>query len=223
MEGLRSRVGYPIESLTPSMDCPSHLPVSQYAVNIGLALKGGASSKKMEGDGFVQADVNLLPETYKPWRPSAKQIYFACGVVAAIALLFPLYQLTSGAMAETATLNTKYNILNTELQRKQLEIANREPVQRFINDYNTIVNMGGGFTEDLIVIEDEADRLGVRVDSIAYKSESITITCQAGNYTIFRDYVAALRESGRFATVTPPSETYSYINGGPIVLVPGTG
>ena len=223
MEGLRSRVGYPVELLTPSMDYPSHLPVSQYAVNIGLALKGRTSSKKQEEDGFVPPDVNLLPETYKPWRPSAKQIYFACGVVAAIALLFPLYQLTSGAMDKTSNLKATYNILNTGLQRKQLEIANREPLQKFINDYNTIVNMGGGFTEDLMVINSEADQLGVQVESIAHKGDKITMTCQAGDYTIFRDYVAALRESGRFAVVTPPYETYSYKTGGVIELTPGVG
>jgi len=223
MEGLRSRVGYPVESLRPAMDCPSHLPVSQYAVNIGLALKGRASSKGPEEDGFVPPDVNLLPETYKPWRPSAKQIYFVCGVIAAIALLFPLYQLTAGAMDETADMRAKYNILNNELQLKQLEITNREPLKKAIAEYNTIVNMGGGFTEDLEVINSEAERLGVWVESIAHEGGQITMTCEAGDYTIFREYIAALRESGQFAVVTPPSETYSYITGGKIELVPKTG
>ena len=218
VEGLRSRVGYPVESLAPSMDCPSHLPVSQYAVNIGLALKGRASSKKLEEDGYVPPDINLLPETYKPWKPSAKQIYFAGAVIAAIALLFPLYQLTSGAMDKTADMRAKYNVLNNELQLKQLEIISREPLKQAIGEYNTIVNMGGGFIEDLEVINGEAARLGVQVESIAHAGDKITMNCEAGDYTIFREYVAALRESGRFATVTPPSEAYSYITGGRIEL-----
>jgi len=220
MEKLPARVGYPIESLAPPLECPKHMPVSQYAVNIGLALKGRTPSKSLEQDDYLPPDINLLPETYKPWRPSARQVYFACGVIAAIVLLFPLYQMTSGAMDKTADLQARYTMLSNELQLKQLEINSREPLKKTIGEYNTIVDMGGGFTEDLRVINSEADRLGVQVESVAHGGESITLTCEAGDYTIFRDYVTALEESGRFATVTPPSEKFSYITGGTIELEP---
>jgi len=213
-------VGYPIESLVPPLECPKHMPVSQYAVNIGLALKGRAPSKSLEEDGYVPPDINLLPETYKPWRPSARQVYFACFVIAAIALLFPLYQMTSGAMSETADLQARYNTLNSEMQLKQLEITSREPLKKAIGEYNTIVDMGGGFTENLQVINSEAERLGVQVNSIAHAGTNITISCEAGEYTRFRAYVTALEESGRFSTVTPPSEKFSYITGGTIELEP---
>jgi len=222
MEKLQARVGYPVESLAPRLECPEHMPVSQYAVNIGLALKGTVPAKSLEQDGYLPPDINLLPETYEAWKPSARQIYFACAVIAAIALLFPLYQLTSGAMDKTADLQARYNILNNELLRRQLELKNREPLQKAIGEYNTIVNMGGGFTEDLRVIKSEADRLGVQVESIAHEGESITMTCQTEpeSYIVFRDYITALEESGRFSTVTPPSEQFSYITGGPIKLEP---
>jgi len=196
------------------------MPVSQYAVNIGLALKGTAPAKSLEQDGYLPPDINLLPETYEAWKPSARQIYFACALIAAIALLFPLYQLTSGAMGKTADLQAEYTSLNDELQLKQLEIKNREPLHQAISEYNTIVNMGGGFTEDLEVINSEADILGVKVESIAHGGESITFTCQAGDYTIFRDYVTALRESGRFSTVSSPQWQFPDVTGGPIELVP---
>jgi len=215
-------VGYPIEPLAPRLECPAHLPVSQYAVNIGLALKGTAPSKNLEQDGYLPPDINLLPETYKPWKPSARQIYFAFLIIAAIALLFPLYQATSGAMTETAILKSRYNILNNELQQKQLEIENREPLKQAINDYNTIVDMGGGFTEDLRVINSEAETLGVEVQSVAHEAESITIICQTEpeSYIVFREYIAALEESGRFSTPVPPPEGYPYITGGTIKLEP---
>ncbi|MFC1984551.1 pilus assembly protein PilM [Chloroflexota bacterium] len=225
IEKLQSRVGYPVESLTPSMECPSHLPVSQYAVNIGLALKGRAPSKRLEENDYVPPDINLLPETYKPWKPSVKQIYFAGAVIAAIALLFPLYQLTAGAMDKTADLQTSYDILNNELQLKQLEIANREPLKKAIGEYDTIVNKGGGFTGDLWVINSEADRLGVQVASLAHEGGSITITCQTEpeSHIVFREYITALKESGRFSLVTSPPEAYGYITGGTIELVPKPG
>ena len=222
MEKLQAKVGYPIEPLAPRLECPAHLPVSQYAVNIGLALKGTAPSKSLEQDGYLPPDINLLPETYRPWKPSARQMYFACFIIAAIALLFPLYQVASGAMDKTANLESRYAILNSELQRRQLEIKNREPLQQAIGGYNTIVNMGGGFTEDLRVIKSEADRLGVQVESIAHEDKGITIVCQTEpeSYIVFREYITALEESGRFSTPVPPPEGYPYITGGTIKLEP---
>ena len=198
------------------------MPVSQYAVNIGLALKGNTPSKNPEQDGPLPPDINLLPENYKPWRPSAKQMYFAGAIIAAIALLFPLYQMTSGAMGKTADLQAEYTILNNRMQLLQIEIRNREPLKQAISEYNTIVDMGGGFTDDLMVINSEAERLGVQVDSIAHDGKSITVNCQTEpeSYIVFREYVTALRENGRFATVTPPSEKFSYITGGTIELEP---
>jgi len=220
MEKLPARVGYPLESLAPRLECPKHMPVSQYAVNIGLALKGRTPSKSLEEDGYVPPDINLLPETYKPWRPSARQVYLAGAAVAAIALLFPLYQMTSGAMGKTADLQAEYTSLNNKMQLIQLEIRSREPLKQALGEYNTIVDMGGGFTEDLRVINSEAERLGVQVDSIAHGGESITLTCQTEpeSYIVFREYVTSLEESGRFATVTPPSEKFSYVTGGTIKL-----
>ena len=222
VEKLPVRVGYPFESLAPPLECPKHMPVSQYAVNIGLALKGRIPSKSLEEDGYVPPDINLLPETYKPWKPSAKQVYSAGAVIAAIVLLFPLYQMTSGAMGKTADLQAEYNSLNNRMQLIQLEIRNREPLKQAISDYNTIVDMGGGFTEDLRVINSEADRLGVQVSSVAHDGKSIKVDCQTEpeNYIVFREYVTALEESGRFSSVTPPSEKFSYITGGPITLEP---
>lgn len=34
---VQARMAYPLEALTPCLECPSHLPAGQYAVNIGLA------------------------------------------------------------------------------------------------------------------------------------------------------------------------------------------
>ena len=220
MEKLPARVGYPTESLAPPLECPKHMPVSQYAVNIGLALKGRTPSRSLEQDSYVPPDINLVPETYKPWKPSARQVYFAFAVIAAIALLFPLYQMTSGAMGKTADLQAEYTSLNNRLQLIQLEINSREPLKKAIGEYNTIVNMGGGFTEDLRVIKSEADRLGVQVESVVHEGKGITVNCQTEpeSYIVFREYVTSLEESGRFSNVNPPSETYSYKTGGTIEL-----
>ncbi len=223
IEELKGRVGYPIESLAPPLECPAHLPVSQYAVNIGLALKGTAASKSLGQSSYSLPDINFLPQVYAPWKPSAKQIYFSLAIVAAIALLFPLYQVTSAAMGETDTLQTRYTIVKTELEKRQSEIRNREPLQKAIAEYQTILNMGGGFTEDLEVIKSKAEELGVEVKSITHDGKSISVSCEADSYTTFRDYLNALKESGRFSSVTRSPEEYGYRTGDTITLQPKAG
>ena len=233
MEELQARVGYNVEPLTPPLKYPEHLPVSQYAVNLGLALKKAASSKKSlvtlsrkssenpPEEEHALPNINLLPEIYLPWKPSARQVYAFLGVIAFMGLLFPLYQITTDAMAETATLEARYTIINTALERKKAEIRSREPLQKAINEYNSIVSWDGRFTDDLIVINSLADELGVEVQSIAHEGDSITVSCQTESYVTFREYLVALKESGRFSSIDRPSEQYSYVKGGTIKLKPG--
>lgn len=220
VEELQAKMEYPIEPLIPPLEYPAHLPVSQYAVNFGLALKGTAPSKSREQGDYSLPDINLLPQIYRPWRPSARQVQAFCAIILAAILLFPLYQVTSNAMAETADLEARYTIINTELQRRQIEITNREPLQKAVNEYRTIINMGSGFAEDVSVINTEAGRLAVEVKSIDHEGGQIKVTCEADSYTAFRDYVTALEESGRFATPIPPPERFPYTTGGTIVVEP---
>jgi len=222
MEKLQDRVGYLIEPLAPPLKYPAYLPVSQYAVNIGLALKGTAPSKSLGQGGYLPPDINFLPQVYRPWKPSARQVYFFFAMMAVIALLFPIYQVTSEAMGKTAVLEAKYTSLNSELGRRKIELSKREPLQKAIAEYHTIVALGGGFVEDLKVIKSIAEEFGIEVGSISHGGGSITFTCQADSYTVFRDYKAALKESGRFSSVTFPVEPETwppeYLEGGPITL-----
>ena len=74
--------------------------------------------------------------------------------------------------------------------------------------------------KDIETIMGRAERLGIKVQSIAHVGSSITIACQADSYTTFRDYKAALEESGRFSTHIAPPEGFPYVKGGSITLEP---
>ena len=225
MEKLQARLRYPVEPLAPLLECPEHLPIAQYAVNIGLALRETVPPGNLEEGGYVPLDINLLPEIYYPWKPSRRQLYAAVLFIGAIALIFYLFQITTEAMDETADLEARYNIFNNELQRRQLEIANRAPWQEAIKEYGAIVAQGGNFTDDLAVINREASRAGVQVNSVTHDGNSINIDYQAdeGDYITFREYLTALEASGRFATPIPPPEGYPFTWRGTITLEPLTG
>jgi hypothetical protein len=141
-------------------------------------------------------------------------------MIVAIGLLFPILQVTNEAMSKTTILEITFAALNTKLELQKQEIKNREPLQKAISEYSTIANMGGYFTEDVAVINSEAEKLGVQVESIAHASSEITIDCQADDYITFRAYKTALEESGRFSTPIPPPEGYPYTTGGTIKVEP---
>lgn len=218
MERLQARIEYTIEPLAPPLDYPEHLPVSQYAVNIGLALKGTAAAKNPGQDAYALPDINLLPQVYRPWKPSARQIYLSLGIVVLIALLFPLYQVTAEAMAKTATLATKYTTINSELERRKAVIKDREPLQGAIAQYDTILAMGGGFIEDMKVVTSLAEKLGVKVESISHAGSQISFNAQADSRIVFIEFITALEKDGRFFTPVIPPTGYPWVTGGAITL-----
>ncbi|HEY51660.1 MAG TPA: pilus assembly protein PilM [Dehalococcoidia bacterium] len=219
MAKLRARLGFNIEQLTPSLECPDLLPVSQYAVNIGLAMRQEVSQRDGDGGaGLLPLDLNLLPRAYRPWRPTTNQVYSAIILMAAVALIFPLLEVTTEAMGKTAVLQQQSDILNNQLVLKKMEIERREPLQKSIGEYNSIVTRDSSFSEDVSVIIEEAERADVVVNSIAHDEVQIAINCRAEDYLSFRAYLAALEESGRFASPIPPPEGYPYTTSGTITL-----
>jgi len=221
MGKLQDRLGLNIEPLTPPLECPAFLPISQYAVNIGLAMLKEISLRDSDsGAGFLPFQLNLLPQAYRPWRPTAKQIYSVVILIAAIALIFPLADVTAEAMGKTAVLETKSEILNNQLMLKKMEIEKREPLQKAIGQYKNLIAREGSYNEDIGVITEEAEKLGVTVSTISHAKNNISVSCSAEDYLTFRTYLTALEESGRFTTPIPPPEGYPYTTGGEIKITP---
>ncbi|MFC2047075.1 hypothetical protein ACFLTK_02210 [Chloroflexota bacterium] len=220
MEKLRARLIYQVEPLVTPLEYPEYFPASQYAINMGLALTGTKPTKNVMEGGSIPLEINLLPEIYQPWKPSTRLLYSALLLIGAIVLIVYLFQITTKAMDETTLLQQRYDILNNELQRRQLEIASRAPMQNAIDEYGIIEALGGNFTEDLEIINHEASLANVQVDLITHTGNSITVACVADSHLTFREYLTALEESGRFTNPVPPPEGYPFTTSGIIELEP---
>ena len=219
MEKLRARLGFGVEELTPPLECPAFFPVSQYAVNIGLAIRKEISLRNGGGGGgFFPLNINLLPQAYRPWRPTARHLFYAGLLVSAVTMIFPLTQITDEEMKKTTSLELKNNTLDTQLQLKMMEIQRRDPLQKAINEYKSIIAKNVRFSGDIGMIMEEAEKLGVTVSSVNHRKTEITVSCAAEDYLSFRAYLTALEESGRFTTPIPPPEGYPYTRSGTIKL-----
>ncbi len=217
MEKLQGRLELNIEPLTSPLECPELLPISQYAANIGLAMRKEIVTRHGDAGGLALG-MNMLPQIYQAWRPTVKQIYSAVIIIAAIALIFPLWQLADEEMRKTSALEMRDIGLNAQLLRKKAEIERREPLQKAIDEYSSIIVRDRNFDDDIKVIVQEAKRLGVEVSALSHRGKDISVNCMAGDYLSFRNYLTALEESGRFATPIPPPEGYPYTYGGVIKL-----
>ncbi|MBN1643520.1 MAG: hypothetical protein JW856_01680 [Dehalococcoidales bacterium] len=242
---IEARTGYNIEPLTIPMEFPPHFPASQYTTNIGLALRGGAQSVNLKNflaglnvslskkpsnnqtqvssDDYESLAVNLLPKTFRPWRPTAKQVYTTIALIIAVGLIVPFFQATADAMSKTFSLEAQYNNLNNELERRKAEIKKQEPIQAAINNYKLITSMAGYFTADLEAIYNTAEALGITVLSINHEGQvssttqeanDISVNCSASDYLAFREFATALLETGRFTKVTLPEESYPFTTSG---------
>lgn len=220
-EKLQALLEYPSEPIVPPLECPAHMSVSEYAVNIGLSAKKTVPSKNPLNGGYLAPYIDLLPEIYRPWSPSARQIFFFCLIMGLIVLLSPLYRINSDAVAETASAQATYNAISDQLQQKQIKIKSRIPIENAIKDYGTILDKHGGFNEELSAIMGEAGKLGIQVPSIEHGGKVVIFSAQADNYTDFRDYIVALEKSGQFFTpIKPPPEQFPYVKAGTLTVTP---
>jgi len=99
-----------------------------------------------------------------------------------------------------------------------MEIQRRDPLQKAIDEYKSIIAKNVSFSGDIGVIMEEAEKLGVAVSAITHGRTEITVSCVAEDYLSFRAYLTALEESGRFTSPIPPPEGYPYTRSGIIKL-----
>ena len=113
---LAERLDRPVEPFAPPIRYPSHFPLAYYAVNIGLALTPSLLAR----DKVL--NLNILPAAYRPKGPPLKQMAFVGGLAVAFGLLYPLYQVATGAQAETRRLESQAAQVGSRMDLRRLEL-----------------------------------------------------------------------------------------------------
>ncbi len=112
---LAERLERPVEAFAPPIRYPSHFPLAYYAVNIGLALTPSLLAR----DRVL--NLNILPAAYRPKGLPLKQAAFVGALALAFGLLYPLYQVTTGALAETNRLQSQAAQVGSQMELRRLE------------------------------------------------------------------------------------------------------
>jgi Tfp pilus assembly protein PilN len=213
---LQSMIEYPIEPLIPPVEFPDTLLIAPYTTSIGLALK--KTTIKPSGRGkvshFSDININILAGRYR--KPKAKPIamknlLLAIFLVAALGIIFPLYQaraqvntenqaleadLTSlsrqiglATLANEETLKTEAAISNIIAAAKALEAAN-ENILGDRGAFNTGLEQVTGIMPSKTYFT-----------SIEILNGAITIEGEADSVFTVIEYAAALEAEGVFKEV----------------------
>ncbi|MFC1945406.1 hypothetical protein ACFLWF_01485 [Chloroflexota bacterium] len=208
---LRTMSGSEIESIAPPINYPADFLLPEYTINVGLALRSiKQTGSDQDYDTYESLAINLLPNIYYPWRPSPTQIFSVTALIILGGMIFPFFQVVSDEMSQTSAIELQYRNLNKILEQKKQEISSIEPLVAAINEYETIINMAGYFTEDISRIEDLAENLSVQLLSVEHDGTNINISCDAENNSTLRQFTTALENSGQFTKVTLPNTFWVY-------------
>jgi type IV pilus assembly protein PilM len=207
-EMLAEVLDYPIKPLPQLLSYPEGFDASEYAANIGLALK----QVKVD-TSQVRVNVNVIPEVYLPKpRPVVQVISWAL-VVIAIGVLLPLAMSTQQAVRETLALQAQVNNDQIQVQVRQGTQATIEKLQKQINEAETIRDT---FQQPLDNLKTQRAKVNgdlgkvtsllpgiVELKTISYSyDKSFSISGTAPDETTILSYASALRNTGRFEEVT---------------------
>jgi type IV pilus assembly protein PilM len=134
---IQAEIEYPVESLVPSLEFPSTLPVAPFATNMGLALQKVPPKVAKGGtNGFHDISLNILSNKYraKAHPASGRQLLFPVAMIIALGLLFGLYMLKSQANAETLRLQTALSAASQVLHEARLALNEATQTEDTINE-----------------------------------------------------------------------------------------
>jgi len=204
-ELVKAAIDNPIEALAPPLECPPELPVAQYAVNIGLALRQASSktTAKARAAHLPVVDLNVLPHKYRPRPLSLTRIVLPLIAILLLALLFPVYQMKLSSQAEIADIQAELDSVNQQLHQVEQTVAtinDTEAKANLLKEERESVFGTGKFADSLQLVLG-ALSLGVQLTAITETGDQISLAGGADSRLTVINYVAALEQTGVFSTV----------------------
>lgn len=216
---IADAVGLNIEPLIPPLEYSSDLPLAQYAVNIGLALKTSSAKRGDKGGRFLIDGVDILPEAYRPKRPSVRQTASVLGIAAGVAVLFPLFQMGDSAATTAGRLQNEYSVLEQSFGLRQIQIKEAKEIEQAIASAELTNQKLTEILKDYQAIGEERQRAydslwrcitstpegcvqaGMILSSVSLDSSEIDLVGQAIDYDTALDYANAVRQVQGFSNV----------------------
>ena len=202
VESVRAQVDYDYEEFLPELEYPPSLPTWEYAVNLGLALRGRGSDPSATG-ALVPLYINLMPP-----RQSLLRISPAMGVIGGMALvalagLSVLYGQLTSSQAETKRLENQLAPIERLVSARRVELGELSQMEGSIAEFQDLTAPWGHVADVRELIESTAIE-GVTIASLTVDPGAVSLAASADSIDTAINFVEALRETGRFESVDYP-------------------
>jgi len=209
---IEEQIAYPLEAISPEMQLPSHLPVAQYAVNIGLAMRQMPRPRERDqlDEGSVPIRINLMPQTTSHFRLTRQRAsIFGVLTVAALLAVY-LFQLGVSTGEEADSLKLDVQRLEQQVNLRREELNTLAGLENSIKDFKDLTAPWGHATELREFLEGTLTP-GIALSSITIEETKVNIFATSKTIEEMFDFVEALRATGRFKEVpfTTPSTTFA--------------
>ena len=199
---MRAQLDYPQREFAPDLEYPSHLPLGEYAVNLGLALRGLPLVERPEGeDGAAPLLIDLAPPRKSLWRLAGWAGVVLAILAVGLALNLSLLQrwteatlLTDDARAELTAVEGRVG----ELRADQGKVTGME---KAISEFRTLLAPQGDLT-DIIAEMLALDVPGVQLTSVAAEPSKLSLSGSAAGPSEALAFVNVLRETGKVGEVS---------------------
>jgi len=205
-ETLAQTLEYRIKPLPQLLSYADSLNTSEYASNIGLALRQARVDVSP-----AQVSLNVTPEAYMPKPFPLIQLVSWAFILIAVAILLMFGTVTLQKYRQNMNLQSLVSQVENQVQLRQGTQASIEKLQTQIVQVKAD---GAAFQKPLDDAEAQRAKLNgelskvtsllpgiVNLQSIGYNNEVMTVTGIAPADTTIVDYVRALRNSGQFSSV----------------------
>jgi Tfp pilus assembly protein PilN len=218
-KAILAGTGFNAKPLASPLQFPPDLPLAEYAVNVGLALKAPSAKHSARKDRFLITDIDILPQVYLPSRLSTKQALSVFGIIIGIALIIPLYRIGDSAAVEVRQLRNENSMLQQSFSLRQSQIKETGQIQQAIDSVESTKQKLMGILQNLQQIGDQRQRAydslclsvshppegilpdGAKLSSISQESGNLNLIGEAPNYDTALEYADALRHTEGFSNV----------------------
>jgi len=214
-QSLAEALNYSVLPLSSPLKCRHDTTLSQYMVNIGLALKKLPPGKKVS---LSLVNINFLPEVYRPKPPVSRDRMLAyLGLIVAACLLGSLLTLVQSTTAATEQMQSQVDIANLLLQKRYATQASLKKeiaeLEQQIDELTTTRDFFTGVLDDFgrrqemvygdleLATRPLPSSIALGLTDVTHMEGTLTVSGTAQSETDVLAYSSSLRASKRFSQV----------------------
>ncbi len=211
-QALSEELGHPVEVLASPLKHPDGFDLSQFTVNIGVALRELPQVKKT---GLSVAKLSALPFAYQPKHFSLARVSVIPGIAIFALALAPLVMSIQGASASLEAMQNQLDMINQHIVKKQMEkrtlvkeiaglkerIAEVETSEQALSAVLSSLDTQNQVVNGDVTVASDLLPAAIELSAITHTGDTMKINGVAPDEDEVLLYASSLRDTARFSEV----------------------